>query len=81
MVAIGEAADEIVRVFDGKVRTVRRADTIEDAVAAAADMAPADGIVLLAPACASQDMFTDYRERGDRFAAAARALEKEQHVG
>jgi len=38
------------------------------------DQAPPDGVVVLAPACASQDMFRDYRERGDRFTAAAKAL-------
>jgi UDP-N-acetylmuramoylalanine--D-glutamate ligase len=32
--------------------------------------------VLLAPACASLDMFTNYNMRGDEFAAAVRAERK-----
>lgn len=73
VVAIGEAAGEIAEVFEGKV-PVARAASIEEAVGTAYGMAGAGGVVLLAPACASQDMFRDYRERGTRFTAAARAL-------
>jgi UDP-N-acetylmuramoylalanine--D-glutamate ligase len=73
VVAIGESADELERVL-GSVVDVRRADTIEDATRAAFVAAPRPGVVLLAPACASWDQFRDYRERGDRFAAAARSL-------
>jgi UDP-N-acetylmuramoylalanine--D-glutamate ligase len=60
-------------VFAGIV-PVRRATTIEEAVALAFVEAAGRGDVILAPACASQDMFRDYRERGERFAGAARAL-------
>jgi hypothetical protein len=60
-------------VFHGLV-PVRHAASIEEAVELAFEAAPAGGTVVLAPACASQDMFRDYRERGERFAGAARAL-------
>lgn len=74
VVAIGESAPDIQRIFSGRV-PVQRAASIEEAVRVAFEAARPDGTVLLAPACASQDMFRDYRERGERFAAAALALE------
>ncbi|GAB76480.1 UDP-N-acetylmuramoylalanine--D-glutamate ligase [Austwickia chelonae] len=43
-------------------------------VARAAELAASGDVVLLAPAAASMDMFTDYGARGDAFAAAVRSL-------
>ena len=73
VVAIGESAPEIAEVFDG-IRPVTTAASIEEAVSEAFAIARPGGVVLLAPAGASWDQFADYAERGDRFAAAARAL-------
>jgi UDP-N-acetylmuramoylalanine--D-glutamate ligase len=73
VVAIGQAAPVVAEVFEGRV-PVLRAASMEEAVDVAFAAAPEHGTVILAPACASQDMFRDYRERGERFAAAARAV-------
>ena len=51
-----------------------RCASLEEAVARAARLARPGEAVLLSPACASFDMFRDYKHRGDVFAAAVRAL-------
>jgi len=53
---------------------VERCATLEEAVARAAQRARAGDAVLLSPACASFDMFRDYRHRGEVFATAVRSL-------
>jgi UDP-N-acetylmuramoylalanine--D-glutamate ligase len=52
-----------------------RTDTgaMSEAVARAAALARPGDTVLLAPACASMDMFTNYNKRGEAFADAVRA--------
>jgi UDP-N-acetylmuramoylalanine--D-glutamate ligase len=67
VVAIGTAADEVVAAFDG-VRPVRKAASMDEAVAMAVAEAQGDDAVLLSPACTSWDAYRDYAERGDDFA-------------
>lgn len=66
VVAIGEAAAQVEEAMAGGPPVVR-ADSMADAVARAYDLAGHDGVVLLAPACASFDWFKDYAERGRVF--------------
>lgn len=73
LVTLGEAGEDLAGMFEGRVPVVS-ASSIEEAVVRAFEAAGGNGTVLLAPACASQDMFRDYAERGDRFSEAARRL-------
>ena len=72
-VLIGAAAAELATVLEPVCKTVH-ANSMNDAVARAAALARRGDTVLLSPACASQDMFRDYKERGERFARAALEL-------
>ena len=53
---------------------VERCASLEEAVKKAAAIARPGEAVLLSPACASFDMFRDYKHRGEVFAAAVRKL-------
>jgi UDP-N-acetylmuramoylalanine--D-glutamate ligase len=66
---IGRDAPLIQKVVLGE-----RCASLEQAVQRAAELAKPGEAVLLSPACASFDMFRDYRHRGEVFAQAVRNL-------
>jgi UDP-N-acetylmuramoylalanine--D-glutamate ligase len=72
LVAIGEAAGEIRQA--AAIENSITAASLEEAVRRAHELAESGDVILLSPGCASFDMFTSAEERGDRFAAAVRAL-------
>jgi UDP-N-acetylmuramoylalanine--D-glutamate ligase len=76
VVAIGEAAGEVLHAFDGLV-PVATAASMSSAVDAARAMARTGDSVLLSPGCASFDWYSSYAARGDDFVAIVKArLEK-----
>jgi UDP-N-acetylmuramoylalanine--D-glutamate ligase len=76
VVAIGEAAPLIREALEGVV-PVHAAATLSEAVRQAFDLATEGGTVVLAPACASFDMFRDYAERGQMFKKEVMTLAEE----
>ena len=70
---IGTSGPAIAGIVRAAGKPVTEAGTLDAAVDAAAATATAGDVVLLAPACASMDQFTDYAERGDAFRAAVLA--------
>lgn len=73
VVAIGEARARLRKAV-GDVVPVHDAETMRAAVRQAFRLAPRGGTVLLAPACASFDMFRDYADRGRVFKEEVAAL-------
>lgn len=73
LVLIGEDADNIESQLSGVV-PIERAGSLDEAVNTAFSAAEQGDAVLLAPACASFDMFRSFEERGEVFKTAVRKL-------
>ena len=68
VVLVGEATGDFIDAFERTSYTdYVCADSFEDAVAKAREMAQSGDVVLLSPACASWDMFDNFEQRGDLF--------------
>jgi UDP-N-acetylmuramoylalanine--D-glutamate ligase len=74
-VLIGQTAADLERLLGDRL-PVHRAVSMDEAVALAVAAAGPGDVVLLSPAAASFDMFTDYAARGDAFRAAVRRLDE-----
>lgn len=71
VVAIGEAAPELLAAAGARGIG---ASSMDEAVERAVEAATAGDVVLLAPGCASWDMFESYAHRGSAFSDAVRAI-------
>ena len=78
IVVIGATADKIAASVENSrcdlMPAVQKAPDLQTAVRTAVSLASPGDVVLLSPACASYDMFTNYQQRGDQFVQLAADL-------
>jgi UDP-N-acetylmuramoylalanine--D-glutamate ligase len=72
-ILLGEARDLLADAFNARIPFAYAQD-MTDAVSQAFSAAAPGDVVLLAPACSSFDMFSDYAQRGAAFRAAVERL-------
>jgi UDP-N-acetylmuramoylalanine--D-glutamate ligase len=71
---MGESKQIMAEAFEDQI-PYATADSMDDAVTKAFSVAKPHDVVLLAPACSSFDMFTDYGHRGRVFKKAVEGLQ------
>lgn len=71
LILMGEDRDIIGSALAGAA-PISKAENMAEAVRQARAAAPRGGVVLLSPACASFDMFKDYKQRGEAFVKEVR---------
>ena len=74
VLTIGESMDKIAQELKSEVPLIR-CGTLEKSVQYAAAHAQKGDVVLLSPACASFDQFTDYEQRGRMFKKIVQTLQ------
>ena len=74
IICLGADNSKILQAFNGVVDRIIETKSAQEAVASAYSIGKKGDVVLLAPGCASFDLFENYEERGMQFKACVRAL-------
>ena len=74
IICLGENNEKIITNFKDKVETIVQASSMEEAVNMSYNLAAKEDVVLLSPACASFDLFSNYEDRGIQFKKYVRKL-------
>jgi len=74
IICLGKDNKKIVEAFRDKVPVIIETASMEEAVKSAFYLASKGDTVLLSPACASFDLFSNYEDRGRKFKQAVRNL-------
>ncbi|MBI5183599.1 MAG: UDP-N-acetylmuramoyl-L-alanine--D-glutamate ligase [Nitrospinae bacterium] len=74
LILFGEAKDKIKSALNDLKELIVEVDSLKDAIYTAFSMGLPGDVVLFSPACASFDMFRDYKDRGNSFKEIVRCL-------
>ncbi|MCH5329218.1 MAG: UDP-N-acetylmuramoyl-L-alanine--D-glutamate ligase, partial [Coprobacter sp.] len=74
LICLGVDNSKLHAFFDGKVRVIEDAGSMQEAVEKAFAAAQPGDTVLLSPCCASFDLFKSYEDRGTQFKACVKNL-------
>lgn len=74
LIFLGKDNSKLHQFFDGKISSIEDANSMEEAVQKAYNLANEGDTVLLSPCCASFDLFKSYEDRGDQFKNCVRTL-------
>ncbi|MCO5230021.1 MAG: UDP-N-acetylmuramoyl-L-alanine--D-glutamate ligase [Chitinophagales bacterium] len=74
IICLGKDNDKLHKAFSSEVGYIVDADSAQEAVRLASNIADSGDVVLLSPACASFDLFENYEDRGNQFKRSVRNL-------
>ncbi len=70
LITVGKDSEKMKKAFQARIELIKETEDIEEAVRWAAELSEEGDCVLLSPACASFDLFKNYKDRGNQFVEA-----------
>ncbi len=78
LICLGKDNQPLIESFASSVSDLQEVINMNDAVQLATEVAKPGQVILLSPACASFDLFSNYEDRGDQFRNEVLKLRKEK---